>query len=89
MPPETLKLLTDMREAASDIAAFATGKTIDQFQADKQLRMAVEISCNRFSGGPEGRAFRRCCAKNPPLRGGAKPSAEVGAFVRNKCPTFV
>jgi hypothetical protein len=29
MPPEVLKLLRDMHDAASDIAAFAAGKTFD------------------------------------------------------------
>ena len=42
MTPETLKLLTDMREAATDVANFVTGKTIEQYRTDKQLRMAVE-----------------------------------------------
>jgi uncharacterized protein with HEPN domain len=42
MPPETLKLLTDMRQAAADVETFTAGKTLDQFRADKQLRMAVE-----------------------------------------------
>jgi uncharacterized protein with HEPN domain len=42
MPPEVLKLLTDMQEAANDIAAFAPGKSFEDFQKDKQARMAIE-----------------------------------------------
>lgn len=42
MRPETLKLLHDVRQAAEDIAEFASGKSLDEFRADKQLRMAVE-----------------------------------------------
>ena len=42
MQPESLKLLTDMRNAAEDVAAFAEGKTIEAFLTDKQLRMAIE-----------------------------------------------
>jgi uncharacterized protein with HEPN domain len=42
MPPESLKLLTDMQQGAADIAEFAAGKTFENFLADKQLRMAVE-----------------------------------------------
>jgi hypothetical protein len=32
MPPEVLKLLRDMQEAAADIAAFAAGKSFEAFQ---------------------------------------------------------
>ena len=42
MPPETLKLLTDMQDAANDIAAFAAGKTFEDFKNEKQTRRAVE-----------------------------------------------
>jgi uncharacterized protein with HEPN domain len=42
MPPEVLKLLRDMQDAASDIAAFAAGKSFEAFQQDKQLRRAIE-----------------------------------------------
>ncbi len=43
MRPEVLKLLKDMQEAADDIAAFALGKSFEDFQKEKQLRRAVEI----------------------------------------------
>jgi len=42
MPPEILKLLKDMQDAAADIAGFASNKSFDEFFSDKQLRMAVE-----------------------------------------------
>jgi uncharacterized protein with HEPN domain len=42
MQPETLKLLKDIQDAAGDVAGFARNKSIDDFLADKQLRMAVE-----------------------------------------------
>jgi uncharacterized protein with HEPN domain len=42
MPPEVLKLLTDMQETASDIAAFAVGKFFGDFQKENQTRMAIE-----------------------------------------------
>jgi uncharacterized protein with HEPN domain len=42
MPPEVLKLLKDMQDAANDIAAFAAGKSFDAFRQDKQLRRAIE-----------------------------------------------
>jgi len=42
MLPESLKLLTDMRNSATDVSAFVAGKTLEDFLGDKQLRMAVE-----------------------------------------------
>jgi len=42
MPPEVLKLLKDMQDAANDIAAFAADKSFEDFQKDKQIRRAVE-----------------------------------------------
>jgi uncharacterized protein with HEPN domain len=44
MTPEARKLLEDMREAAADVASFTTGKSIDGYRVDKQLRRAVERS---------------------------------------------
>ncbi len=34
MQPEVLKLLTDMRDAASDVASFVAGQTVDDFLQD-------------------------------------------------------
>ncbi len=42
MQSETLKLLHDMRAAATDVNGFVAGRAFDDFLADKQLRMAVE-----------------------------------------------
>jgi uncharacterized protein with HEPN domain len=42
MRPESLKLLEDMRQAARDVTAMVTGKSIDAYRTDKQLRWAVE-----------------------------------------------
>jgi uncharacterized protein with HEPN domain len=42
MRPEALKLLTDMQNAARDIAGFVDGETLESFLKNKQLRMAVE-----------------------------------------------
>jgi uncharacterized protein with HEPN domain len=42
MPPEVLKLLRDMRDAAYEIAEFTDGKTLDHYLREKQLRRAVE-----------------------------------------------
>ena len=42
MTPTHRKLLEDMRDAATDIVAFTSGKTLADFLADKQLRWSVE-----------------------------------------------
>jgi len=42
MPPETAKLLFDMRNAAERIGRFVDGKTFDDFQNDELLRSGVE-----------------------------------------------
>jgi len=34
MTPEALKLLEDMREAADDVAAFTSGKSVDDYRWD-------------------------------------------------------
>jgi uncharacterized protein with HEPN domain len=41
MPPEARKLLTDMRDAADELASFVTGKQFDDFRRDKLLRSGV------------------------------------------------
>lgn len=42
MAPRQQKLLEDMRDAATDIAAFTRGKSLADYIADKQLRWSVE-----------------------------------------------
>lgn len=42
MPPEVLKLLHDMQDAATKIARFAHGKSYEQFSTDDQLQWSVE-----------------------------------------------
>jgi uncharacterized protein with HEPN domain len=42
MQPETLKLLTDMKNAADDVTNFVDGQSLQSFFANKQLRMAIE-----------------------------------------------
>jgi uncharacterized protein with HEPN domain len=42
MLPESRKLLEDMRQAARKIAHFASGKTLEQYRADEQLRWSIE-----------------------------------------------
>jgi len=42
MPPEVLKLLYDMKQAAERIERFASGKTLDDYRTDDLLRSAVE-----------------------------------------------
>jgi uncharacterized protein with HEPN domain len=42
MRPETIKLLQDMRDAATEIAEFTAGKTLVDYLREKQLRRAVE-----------------------------------------------
>jgi uncharacterized protein with HEPN domain len=42
MPPETAKLLEDMRRAGECIARFTAGKTYDDFIKDELLRSGVE-----------------------------------------------
>jgi uncharacterized protein with HEPN domain len=42
MPPETLKLLEDMRQAADHVRAFTAGKTYEDYISDVFLRSAVE-----------------------------------------------
>lgn len=42
MPPEILKYVYDIHEAASLIAQFTLGKTLDDYLGDALLRSAVE-----------------------------------------------
>ena len=42
MPPESRKLLEDMRRAAGQIADFTAGLSLDDYQSDQQLRWSVE-----------------------------------------------
>lgn len=42
MPPESLKLLEDVRAAAAFIVRHTRGKSIDDYLADDLLRLAVE-----------------------------------------------
>lgn len=42
MPPESRKLLEDMRQAAAKIARFAADKTYLQYRDDEQLQWSVE-----------------------------------------------
>ena len=42
MPPETAKLLMDMKRAAERIGRFAQGKTFADYQEDDLLRSAIE-----------------------------------------------
>jgi uncharacterized protein with HEPN domain len=42
MQPQSRKLLEDMRDAAADVAAFAAGKALQNYVADKQLRWSIE-----------------------------------------------
>jgi|ERR1700728_2787805 uncharacterized protein with HEPN domain len=42
MPPEIVKLLRDMHDAATKIARFTHGKTYDQYASDEQLQWSVE-----------------------------------------------
>jgi uncharacterized protein with HEPN domain len=42
MPPETAKLLYDMKNAADRLTRFVAGKTLDHFRNDELLRSAVE-----------------------------------------------
>jgi uncharacterized protein with HEPN domain len=42
MPPETAKLLYDMKSAAERIGRFVSGKTFDHFLTDELLRSGVE-----------------------------------------------
>ena len=42
MPPETAKLLYDIRQAAERIGRFAAGKTIENYTSDELLRSAIE-----------------------------------------------
>lgn len=42
MPPETLKLLKDMKDAADDVIAFSGGCSLEEFLNNKEKRMAIE-----------------------------------------------
>jgi uncharacterized protein with HEPN domain len=42
MPPEVIKLLADMKNAAERVGRFVAGKTFDDFVSDEMLRSAVE-----------------------------------------------
>ena len=42
MPPELLKLLVDIRDAASDIRSFTTGMDLQDYRLDAKCRAAVE-----------------------------------------------
>ena len=41
MPPESRKLLTDVRDAANEIGSFAAGKGLDEFRTDNLLRSGI------------------------------------------------
>lgn len=42
MRPEVLKFLHDIQQACELVEQFTTGKTVDDFRSDAQLRSAVE-----------------------------------------------
>lgn len=42
MPPESLKLLEDMRQAARGIEAIVSGNSIENYRCNLQMRWAVE-----------------------------------------------
>jgi uncharacterized protein with HEPN domain len=42
MPPDVRKFLHDIKQACGLIEQFNTGKSIDDFRSDSQLRSAVE-----------------------------------------------
>jgi uncharacterized protein with HEPN domain len=42
MPPESRKLLVDMRDAARDLAAITGSESIESYRAGKPLRWSVE-----------------------------------------------
>jgi uncharacterized protein with HEPN domain len=42
MQPKTPKLLTDVRDAAAFIRRITSGKTLDDYRADRLVRQAVE-----------------------------------------------
>lgn len=42
MRPESIKLLEDIRQAAENIFLFVTGRTLEEYEADRMLRSAVE-----------------------------------------------
>jgi len=42
MPPESLKLLLDMKDAAETVIGFAGGRAQADYLRDRQLRMAIE-----------------------------------------------
>lgn len=45
MPPESTKLLLDMKAAADRIARFVAGRTFEDYVADELPRSAVERQC--------------------------------------------
>jgi uncharacterized protein with HEPN domain len=42
MPPDSRKLLEDMRQAAEKILRFAGGRSAEQYSSDEQLQWSVE-----------------------------------------------
>jgi len=42
MPPESLKLLTDIAQAADELSAFTAGSDLNRYLSDAMLRRAVE-----------------------------------------------
>ena len=62
MPPEARARLFDMQHAASGIALFTAGKSLDEFKADRMLRSAVERQFEII-----GEAMTRLRAASPEL----------------------
>jgi uncharacterized protein with HEPN domain len=60
MQPKTPKLLEDIRDAAAFILETVDGKTLDDYHADRVLRLAIERSFEII-----GEAMRRLAQHDP------------------------
>ena len=69
MPPEVRKLLFDMQHGVLGIGMFVAGKTLDDFNNDLMLRLAVERQFEII-----GEALGRLRKVDPVLASGGSPN---------------
>lgn len=75
MLPESLKMLSDMQQAAARIARFTAGATLETFQSDEMLRAAVERQFEII-----GEALSRLNKSDPPVAASISEYRKIISF---------